>query len=142
MESILVLLKPDAVRRGLCGTILTRFEQRGLQIAAMKLLQVSPAMAEEHYQEHRGREFFSELVAYITSGPLVALVIQGANAVKIVRTMMGYTNPVQAGPGTIRGDFALTVENNIVHGSDCVESASREIKLFFAENEIFDSSSK
>lgn len=133
----MILLKPDAVSRGVCGQIIDRFEKRGFRITAMKMLQLTNAQAEVHYQEHLERPFFQELVAFITSGPLVAMVIVGVNAVKAARTMMGATNPVDAVAGTIRGDFALTVRQNIIHGSDSVASAEREIKNFFSENELY-----
>ncbi|MEG6584102.1 nucleoside-diphosphate kinase [Dendrosporobacter sp. 1207_IL3150] len=137
MENTLVLVKPDGVERGLCGEIITRFEKRGLRVVGLKLLILSSEQAERHYQEHVGKPFFERLLYYITSGPIVAMVIRGNEAVKIVRTMMGPTNPVNAPPGTIRGDYATTMERNIVHGSDGIESAEREIKIFFEQNEVF-----
>ncbi len=137
MEETLVLLKPDAVARGLCGHIIARFEQRGLTIIGLKMLRLSKEQAEKHYEEHHGKPFFSELINFITSGQLIAMVVCGENAVKVVRSMMGPTNPLEAAPGTIRGDFALTTGNNIVHGSDSLVSATKEIKIFFTENELF-----
>lgn len=137
MENILILLKPDAVAKGVCGEIIARFEKRGLKIIGMKMLQLSKEQAEVHYNEHRGKPFFEELVTFITSGPLVALAIRGENAVKLVRTMMGTTNPLDAAPGTIRGDFAINMRNNIIHGSDGPMSAEREIKIFFNQSELY-----
>ena len=130
-ERTLVLVKPDAVRRGLAGEILRRFEQRGLEIREAKLLTVSRALAEEHYAEHAEKPFYSELVEFITSGPTLALVLEGEGAIATVRTTMGATNPADAGPGTIRGDLALSMPDNLVHGSDSAESAAREIALWF-----------
>lgn len=136
MEKTLVLVKPDGVAKGLTGEIIKRFEQRGLTVAALKMLQMTKEKAEIHYGEHRERPFFGDLVAFITSGPIVAMVIKGENAVKAVRSMMGATNPVDAAPGTIRADFALNIGNNIVHGSDSSESAVREVAIFFSPDEI------
>ena len=138
MEKTLVLVKPDGVRRGLSGEIIARFEKRGLQIVALKLLQISRPMAEKHYAEHVGKPFFDSLVEFITSGPVVAMVVKGDHAIRAVRAMMGATNPLEAAPGTIRGDFALVMSENVIHGSDGSESAEREIKAFFASTEIFD----
>lgn len=137
MERTLVLIKPDGVRRALCGEIIRRFEQRGLRIAAMKLCRLSRETAERHYAEHIGKPFFPSLVEFITSGPVVALVLQGESAIQAVRSMMGRTNPLEAAPGTIRGDFALTMSNNVVHGSDGSVSAEREIGNFFSAEEIY-----
>jgi len=137
MEKTLVLVKPDGVRRQLGGEIIARFEKRGLRIAALKLCRMTSEMAEKHYAEHVGKPFFSGLVEFITSGPIIAMVVEGDNAIRAVRTMMGTTNPVDAAPGTIRGDLALTMSNNVIHGSDGPESAVREINLFFASTEIF-----
>ena len=131
MERTLILAKPDAVQRGLVGTIVSRFEARGLQIVGMKMMTVSAATAREHYKEHVGKPFVKGLVEYITSAPIVAFVVEGPNAVEICRTTIGATNPVAATPGSIRGDFGLAVGRNLVHGSDSVKSAKREIKLFF-----------
>jgi nucleoside-diphosphate kinase len=130
-ESTLVLVKPDAMRRGLAGEILRRFEARGLEIKEAKLLTVGRPLAEEHYAEHAEKPFFGELVEFITSGPTLALVLEGEGAIATVRTTMGATNPADAGPGTIRGDLALSMPDNLVHGSDSPESAAREITLWF-----------
>ncbi len=130
-ERTLVLIKPDAVRRGLAGEILRRFELRGLEIREARLLTVDRRLAEEHYAEHAEKPFFGELVAFITSGPTLALVLEGEGAIATVRTTMGATNPADAGPGTIRGDLALSMPDNLVHGSDSPESAAREIALWF-----------
>ena len=136
MENTLVLLKPDAVAKGVCGEIIARFEKRGLKIIGLKMLQLSREQATIHYSEHQGKPFFHELVTFIISGPLVAIALQGENAVKVVRTMMGSTNPLDAAPGTIRGDLAITIRNNIIHGSDGIVSAKREIKVFFNDSEL------
>ena len=138
MEKTLVLVKPDGVRRGLSGEIIVRFEKRGLRIVALKLMQISRTMAEKHYAEHVGKPFFESLVEFITSGPVVAMVVKGDHAIRAVRAMMGATNPLEAVPGTIRGDFALVMSENVIHGSDGPESAAREIEAFFASTEIFD----
>lgn len=132
------MLKPDAVQRGLCGEIIARFERRGLKIVAMKMLWITKELAEKHYEEHRGKKFFEGLISYITSGPVIAMVIEGKNAVKLVREMMGKTNPQESMPGTIRGDYGIEVGRNIIHGSDSLASAEREIALFFTKEEIFD----
>ena len=131
-ERTLVLIKPDAVRRALAGEILARFERRGLQIREAKLLAVDRALAEEHYAEHREKPFFGELVDFITSAPTLALVLEGEGAIATVRTTMGATNPANAAPGSIRGDLALSMPDNLVHGSDSPESADREIALWFS----------
>lgn len=131
VERTLVLIKPDALQRALGGEILSRLERRGLQIAQAKLLTVDRALAEEHYAEHREKPFFGELVEFITSAPTLALVIEGEGAVAVVRTTIGATNPADAAPGTIRGDLALSMPDNLVHGSDSLESAQREIGLWF-----------
>lgn len=133
MEETLVLIKPDGVKRQICGEILTRYERKGLIIKAMKLLQTSKELAEEHYAEHKDKPFFGELVDFITSGPVLAFVLAGKNAVTSVRTINGATNPVDATPGSIRGDYALTMDSNVVHASDSVDSAAREIHLWFPE---------
>ena len=130
-ERTLVLIKPDAVRRGLAGEILRRFELRGLEIREARLLTVDPELAGEHYAEHAEKPFFGELVEFITSGPTLALVLEGEGAIATVRTTMGATNPADADPGTIRGDLALSMPDNLVHGSDSSESAEREIGLWF-----------
>ncbi|MDI3256244.1 MAG: nucleoside-diphosphate kinase [Kyrpidia sp.] len=131
MEQTFVMIKPDGVQRGLIGEIVSRFENRGLQLVAAKLMNVSRALAEKHYEEHREKPFFGELVSFITSGPVFAMVWQGQGAISVVRQMMGKTNPQDAAPGTIRGDLALSVGMNVVHGSDSPESAAREIALWF-----------
>lgn len=136
MEKTFVMLKPDAVQRNLCGDIISRFEKRGLKLVAMKMLVISNEMAEQHYGEHVGKPFFQSLVDFITSGPVVAMVWEGQNAVQVARKMMGKTDPQAAEPGTIRGDYALFTGNNVVHGSDSTESAAREISLFFDPSEI------
>ncbi|RLF37075.1 MAG: nucleoside-diphosphate kinase [Thermoplasmata archaeon] len=137
-ERTLVILKPDAVQRGLVGEIISRFEKRGLKIVAMKMVKVSRELAEEHYKIHRGKPFFEPTVNYITSSPVVAMVIEGRNAIEVVRKMMGSTDPQKAEPGTIRGDYALYIGRNIIHGSDSKENAEFEINLWFKEDEIFD----
>ena len=130
-ERTLVLVKPDGVRRGLAGEVIGRLESKGLTLVAMELRTLDKATAEEHYAEHRERPFFGELVTFITSAPLVALVVEGPNAVAGTRRLMGVTNPVEATPGSIRGDYALEIGENLVHGSDSPVSASREIGIFF-----------
>lgn len=136
MERTLVLLKPDAVQRRLVGRIISRIEEKGLKIVGLKMLQVSPELAERHYAEHQGKPFYKELVSFITSGPVVAMVVEGPGAVEVVRKMMGKTNPLEAEPGTIRGDFGLCVTMNLIHGSDSPASAAREIASFFREDEL------
>ena len=136
MERTLVLIKPDGVGRRLAGEILARFERRGLVLRAGKLVRVSRELAEEHYAEHREKPFFGELVEFITSAPTFALVVEGESAISVVRTTMGGTNPAAAAPGTIRGDLALAMPNNLVHGSDSPESAEREIGLWFSDDEL------
>ncbi len=136
VERTLVLIKPDAVRRRLTGRILDRFEQRGLTIRAAKLVQVGRDLAERHYAEHVEKPFFGELVEFITSSPTLALVLEGEGAIATVRTTMGATNPATAAPGTIRGDLALSMPDNLVHGSDSPESAAREVALWFAPEEL------
>ena len=131
MDRTLILEKPDAFARNLTGEILARFERKGLRIAALKLMTMDRALAEQHYAEHEGKPFFGELVEFITSGPLVAMVLQGHEAVVAARQVIGATNPLEAAPGSIRGDFALEVGQNMVHGSDSNESAAREVGLFF-----------
>jgi nucleoside-diphosphate kinase len=135
-ERTLVLVKPDAVQRRLAGDILARFERRGLDVIAAKLVLVDVPLAEEHYAEHREKPFFGELVEFITSAPTLALVLEGESAIKVVRSTMGATNPVESAPGTIRGDLALAMPNNLVHGSDSPESAEREIQLWFSDDEL------
>ena len=132
----MILVKPDGVQRGLIGEIISRFERRGLQIVGMKFMNVSSALAREHYKEHVGKPFFKSLVEYITSTPVAALVVEGPNAIEICRTAIGATNPIAATPGSIRGDFAVQVGRNLVHGSDSTKSAKREVKLFFKASEL------
>jgi nucleoside-diphosphate kinase len=132
-ERTLVLIKPDAMARGLAGEILSRFESRGLSVRAARLVSVDRGLAEEHYAEHADKPFFGELVEFITSAPTLALVLEGESAIEVVRTTMGATNPVAAAPGTIRGDLALAMPDNLVHGSDSAESAAREAELFFPD---------
>jgi nucleoside-diphosphate kinase len=136
VERTLVLAKPDAVERGLAGEIVMRLERRGLVLRGAKLLRVDQALAERHYAEHVEKPFFGELIAFITSAPTLALVVEGEGAIATVRQTMGATNPAQAGPGTIRGDLALAMPDNLVHGSDSPESAAREIALWFADDEL------
>jgi nucleoside-diphosphate kinase len=133
MDRTLILVKPDAFARGLTGEILARFERKGLRIAALKHMQMDQELAERHYAEHEGKPFFGELVEFITSAPLVAMVLEGHEAVVAARQVIGATNPLEASPGSIRGDFALEVGQNMVHGSDSNESAAREVGLFFPE---------
>ena len=135
-ERTLVLIKPDAVQRRLAGEILARFERRGLEISAAKLLTVDHALATDHYAEHREKPFFGELVEFITSAPTLALVLEGESAISVVRTTIGATNPTEAAPGTIRGDLALAMPDNLVHGSDSAESARREIGLWFGDDSV------
>jgi nucleoside-diphosphate kinase len=132
-ETTLVLVKPDGMRRGLAGEILRRFEARGLELRGARLLKVSRSMAREHYAEHRGKPFYAGLVEFISSGPVLALAVSGESAISVVRTMMGATNPLDSAPGTIRGDYALELSENIVHGSDSKASARRELALFFPD---------
>lgn len=136
IERTLVLVKPNGVARGLAGEIIARFERRGFVLKGLKLVQVSRELAEEHYEEHRDKAFFGELVAFLTSGPVVAMAVEGISAVRVARDMMGATDPTKASPGTIRGDFALEIGENVVHGSDSVESGRREIALYFAPEEL------
>jgi nucleoside-diphosphate kinase len=138
MEKTLILLKPDSLQRGLSGEIISRFEIKGFKIIGMKLIKVSKDLAETHYSEHKGKPFFEDLVAFITSSPIIAMVIETQNAINIARNMMGSTNPIDALPGTIRGDFGISVEYNIIHGSDSETSAKREISLFFNEKELIE----
>jgi Nucleoside diphosphate kinase len=133
MEKTLILIKPDGVKRSLIGEIIGRIEQKGLSIAELKMVALKREIAEAHYKEHQDKPFFGELVEFMVSGPVVALIVEGKNAIKAMRTMMGATNPLEAEVGTIRGDFALETSANLVHGSDSLESAQREIELFFPE---------
>jgi nucleoside-diphosphate kinase len=136
VERSLILIKPDAVERGLAGEILGRIERRGLTLRAGKLLRVDRALGEEHYAEHREKPFFGELVAFITSAPTLALVVEGEGAIATMRKTIGATNPADADPGSIRGDLALAMPNNLVHGSDSAESAAREVALWFGDDEL------
>lgn len=139
MERTLVILKPDAVQRQILGQIITRFERKGLQIIAAKLMGIDADLAQRHYAEHKGKPFFNSLIEYITSGPVLVMVLRGEEVISITRKMMGATFAHQAEPGTIRGDFgAATGTLNLVHGSDSAESAQREIELFFSDNEIME----
>jgi nucleoside-diphosphate kinase len=137
MERSLVLIKPDAVQRGLAGEIISRLERKGLKIVAMKMLHMDKDLAQRHYAIHQGKAFFDDLVSFITSSPLIAIIFQGKNAVEIIRQMMGETDPAKASSGTIRGNFGIDIGHNLIHGSDSVENASKEIDLFFSAEEIF-----
>jgi len=137
VEKTLILLKPDAVQRAFIGTIIDRFERRGLKIIALKLMQMSEDLASAHYTVHKGKDFYDGLISYITSGPVVAMVLEGRDGISAARMTMGNTNPVAASPGTIRGDLGLEIGRNLVHGSDSRENAKREIELFFTEAEMF-----
>jgi nucleoside-diphosphate kinase len=136
MERTLVLMKPDAVQRGLAGAIIARFERRGLRIVAMKMIQMDKALAQRHYAVHQSKPFFNDLVKFITSNPIIAAVFEGKNAVEVVRQTMGETNSAKASPGTIRGDFGIDLQYNLVHGSDSVDNAAKEISIFFSPEEI------
>ena len=136
MQNTLIIFKPDCVQRRLVGQILARFEAKGLLVAALKLLQVDRALAEKHYSEHQGKPFFNGLIEFITGGPVVVGVLAGNEAVSVVRAMLGATSGVAAAPGTVRGDFSISKQNNLVHGSDSPESASREIALWFRPEEL------
>jgi nucleoside-diphosphate kinase len=136
MERTLVLVKPDGIQRGLAGEVISRLERRGLRIVALKLLWMDKALAHRHYAVHQGKPFFDGLVKFITSGPIIAVVFEGQGAVSAVRSVMGATDPLKAAPGTIRGDLALDMGQNLVHGSDSVENAEKEISIFFTEKEI------
>jgi nucleoside-diphosphate kinase len=133
VETTLVLVKPDGMRRALAGEIVARLERRGFELRGARLLKIPRALAQRHYAEHKGRPFFGELVSFISSGPVLALAVRGESAIGTVRTMMGATDPLDSAPGTIRGDFALELSENIVHGSDSKASAKRELKLFFPD---------
>jgi nucleoside-diphosphate kinase len=130
------MVKPDGVRRGLVGEVIRRFEQKSLHLVAMKLMEITPELAAQHYAEHREKPFYQELITFITSGPVVAMVFAGRDAVQVARTLMGATDPVKAAPGTIRGDFGLEITQNVVHGSDSPASAEREIQLYFRPEEL------
>jgi len=136
MERSLVLIKPDAVQRGLAGVIISRLEKRGLKIVAMKMLQVDEALAQRHYAVHQDKAFFNDLVKFIISSPIIAAVFEGERAVEIVRQTMGATDPSKASPGSVRGDFGMDIQQNLVHGSDSVENAAKEISLFFSQEQI------
>ena len=136
MERTLVLIKPDGVQRGLVGELVRRFERRGLHLVGLKLTAISRELAEEHYAEHRGRPFFDAVIEFITSSPVVAMVWEGPNAVTMVRSMMGPTNPATAAPGTIRGDFGIDIGQNVIHGSDSPARAEQEVELFFEKAEL------
>jgi nucleoside-diphosphate kinase len=133
MERTLILVKPDAFARNLSGEIIARFERKGLRLVALRLMTMERGLAERHYAEHEGKPFYEELVSFITSGPLVAMVLEGEQAVLAARQVIGQTNPLEASPGSIRGDFAIEVGQNMVHGSDSVQSAAREVSLFFPD---------
>ncbi|MEM1555066.1 MAG: nucleoside-diphosphate kinase [Desulfurococcaceae archaeon] len=136
IERTLVIIKPDGVRRGLIGEVISRFEKKGLRIIAMKMLRISREIAEKLYEEHRGKDFYEPLINFMISGPSVALVVEGYSAIEAVRNIIGPTNGVKAPPGTIRGDYALSVRENVVHASDSSSKADYEIKLFFSDEEI------
>ncbi len=136
MERTYLMVKPDGVQRGICGEIVSRFEKKGLKLVAMKLMVIPKEVAENHYGEHKERPFFPSLINYITSGPVLAMVWEGESAVSVCRNMMGKTNPKESAPGTIRGDYGMQTGMNIIHGSDSVESAEREISIFFRPEEL------
>ena len=138
MERSLVLIKPDAIQRGLTGTIISRLEKVGVKLVAIKMLHMDKALAQRHYDIHKDKPFFDNLVNYITSAPIIAIIFEGEKAVEVIRKAMGATDPAKAETGTIRGDFGVNIEQNSVHGSDSTETATREIELFFSEDEIFD----
>lgn len=138
MERTFLMVKPDGVQRNLIGEIVSRFEKKGFQLVGAKLMQIPKEVAEKHYGEHKDKPFYDELVSFITSGPVFAMVWQGENVIATARQMMGTTNPKDAQPGTIRGDFGVTIGKNVIHGSDSPESAEREIALFFKEEELID----
>ncbi len=137
-EQTFVMLKPDAIQRGLIGELISRIERKGLKIAAMKLIQLDRKLAERQYEVHRGKGFFEELIKFVISSPVLVMVIEGEEAIKVIRGLMGATNPFEAAPGTIRGDLGLDLTKNLIHGSDSAETAAREIALFFGETEILD----
>ena len=137
MEKSLVLIKPDAMERGLAGTIISRLEKTGVKLVAMRMLHIDKELAHRHYAVHKDKPFFTDLVNYITSSPIVAAVFEGENAIQVIREAMGATDPAKAEAGTIRADFGLDIEHNCVHGSDSTETAAWEIKLFFNEDEMF-----
>ena len=137
MERSLVLIKPDAIQRGLAGEIISRLEKKGLKIVGMKMLHMDRNLAQRHYAIHKRKAFFDDLVNFITSSPLIAIIFQGKSAVEVIRQMMGETDPAKASGGTIRGDFGINIIHNLVHGSDSLENASKEIDLFFSVKEVF-----
>jgi nucleoside-diphosphate kinase len=137
LERTLIIIKPDAVQRGLIGEIITRFERRGLRIAAMKLIHIDKTLAERHYAIHKGKPFYAPLIQYITSSPVVVMALEGNNAIEIARRTMGATNPAEATPGTIRADLGLEIGRNLVHGSDGLDTAAIEVPLFFTKEELF-----
>lgn len=136
MEKTFLMIKPDGVQRNLIGAIISRFEAKGFKLVGAKLMTVSEELAKEHYSEHDGKPFFIDLIEFITSGPIFAMVWEGENIIKVARQMIGSTNPQEAVPGTIRGDYGMIVSKNIIHGSDSLDSAHREINLFFQESEL------
>ncbi len=136
MERTLILIKPDAMQRGLAGQIIMRLEQRGLRIAALRLLQMDEALARRHYGEHEGKPFFNDLVQFITACPIIAAILEGPSAVEVVRQTMGATDPKKAAPGTIRGDLAVDIGHNLIHGSDSVATAQRELAIFFRDEDV------
>lgn len=138
MERTLIILKPDAVQRGVCGEILTRFERKGMQVVGAKFMQIPKALAEQHYEMHKGKPFYDGLLAFMTSCPVVVLALQGEKAIEVCRNLMGATAGFKAEPGTIRGDFGLSGGFNLVHGSDSPEAATRELALFFKPEELID----
>ncbi len=138
MQKTLLLVKPDGVQRGLVGQIVSRIEQKGLKLVGLKLMRVNQELANQHYGEHVGKPFFNDLVDFITSSPIVAMAVEGDNVVQVMRVIMGTTNPQEASPGTIRGDFGMTIGMNLIHGSESAESAERELSLFFNSEEILD----
>ena len=138
MERSLVLIKPDAMQRRLAGAIISRLEGQGLKLVALRMLHLDKALATQHYAIHAGKPFFVDLIDYITSTPIIAMVFEGEGAVEVIRKTVGATDPAEAEAGTIRGDFGLDIQHNVVHGSDSTETAEKEIKLFFAADEIFD----
>ena len=138
MERTFVMVKPDGVQRGIVGQVMERFEGKGLKLVAAKFMRIDDELASKHYGEHIGKPFYEPLVKFITSGPVLAMVWEGENSITTVRTVVGKTNPADAGPGTIRGDYGMTTGRNIIHASDSPESAKREINLFFQENEVLD----
>lgn len=138
MERTFLMIKPDGVQRGLIGELVARFEKKGLKLVAAKFMSISEDLAERHYGEHKGKVFYEKLVQFITSGPVFAMVWEGDNVIELSRAMIGKTNAVEAAPGTIRSDYAVHTNFNLIHGSDCPENAAREIALFFNEHELVD----